>query len=219
MDRSRHFECLILLRQFHQPMENPRRSIDPPVFEELTKWPHVKSLLITTGCDKAGDPGPSAWMFLRSRKAPWSFFGAKDISVDLCIEPERSYVFKFVRYLNIKKTCLTNNWDDKLDVLFWGNTSSVWNGVNSTYDHSPWHGVPHIVFVVCHDRGLRRMFIHVYKDSLVANRKKKQYPFLKKKCVYENTVRYTYIIYIHIWYIYIRIFIYDICILFLSVSL
>jgi len=51
-------------------MENPRRSIDPPVFEELTEGPHIKSSLITTGCDKAGDPGPSAWMFLRSRKAP-----------------------------------------------------------------------------------------------------------------------------------------------------
>ena len=42
-------------------------------------------------------------------QGPLKFFGAKDISVDLCIEPERSYVFKFVSYLNIKKTCLTNN--------------------------------------------------------------------------------------------------------------
>lgn len=141
-------------------------------------------------------------------QGPLKFFGAKDISVDLCIEPERSYVFKFVSYTNIKKTCLTNNWDDKLDVLFW-ETHQVYETEwiqRMIIPHDM--GFPTFSFFVCHDRGLRRMFIHVYKDSLVANRKKNCILFWKKKMFYENTVRYTYIyiIYIHIWYIYIYVY-------------
>lgn len=151
-------------------------------------------------------------------QGPLKFFGAKDISVDLCIEPERSYVFKFVSYTNIKKTCLTNNWDDKLDVLFW-ETHQVYETEwiqRMIIPHDM--GFPTFSFFVCHDRGLRRMFIHVYKDSLVANRKKNCILFWKKKNVlWKYSQVYIYIYHIYSYMIYIYMYIVFICIFFVYI--